>query len=333
MGQPKKVADIDMMVVPGLLERLQTRQLGPEDYALLERVVERLLWLTGLVREGRTKLARLQRLLGFSRSEKTAAVLGRQGTDGESTEDGSGPEDSPNPGGAGGGAPRPEVGSAPAGTGGSAGDTAKKPETEEGTKPKVKGHGRRPVSAYRAAQHCKVPHESLRSGQICPACGQGTLFELEPAHFLRIFGHAPLFALCWDCQRLRCSARGLIHTARAPQEARGGKYDESAASMIGALRYGCGMPHHRLEQLQADLHTPVPASTQWEVVETAVPALEPVHCELVRQAAQGFRRPGRVPRAAWTGAHRGRSAGAGSASTRARSPGRARSRARPRSSR
>jgi len=287
MGQPKKVADIDMKVVAGLLERLRTRQLGPEDYALLERVVQRLLWLSGLVREGRTKLARLQRLLGFSKSEKTAAVLGPQGAKGDSTGDGNGPEDPPDPGGAGGGAPGPEAGAAPGGTGGSAEDTGKKPQTEGRTKPKVKGHGRRPVSAYRAAQHFEVPHESLRPGQTCPACGQGTLFELEPAHFLRIFGQAPLCALCWDCQRLRCSACGLIHTARAPHEAQGDKYDESAASMMAALRYGCGMPHHRLEQLQADLHTPVPASTQWEVVEAAVSALEPVHGELVRQAAQG----------------------------------------------
>jgi hypothetical protein len=57
--------------------------------------------------------------------------------------------------------------------------------------------------------------------------------------------------------------------------------------MIALLRYRAGMPHHRLEQLQEDLDVPVPASTQWEVVEERAEDLRPVHDELTRQGAQG----------------------------------------------
>jgi hypothetical protein len=276
MRETKKVAEVDMGAVPGLLERLRARQLGSEDYALIEQMVERLLWLTRLVREGRTKLARLQRMLGFSRSEKTAAVLDRPAEDGGSGND-DGSDDPPAPGG---GAADPAP--APAPPDAPRDDTAR----PAGPKPKVKGHGRRPVFAYENARHIEVAHESLRPGDTCPGCNRGKLYVLDPAHHLRIFGQAPLVALCWDCQRLRCSSCGLVHTARAPEEAQGGKYSESAASVIATLCYGNGMPFHRLEQYQADLQTPVPASTQWEIVAEAAQAVEPVHGELVRQAAQ-----------------------------------------------
>jgi transposase len=87
--------------------------------------------------------------------------------------------------------------------------------------------------------------------------------------------------------RLRCHGCGEVFTARAPAEAQGPKYHESAVSMMSLLRYRAGMPLHRLEQLQGHLGTPVPASTQWEVVRDRAPALEPVYAELARLAAQG----------------------------------------------
>jgi len=33
--------------------------------------------------------------------------------------------------------------------------------------------------------------------------------------------------------------------------------------MIALLRYGCGLPHFRLEGLQASLYVPLPDATQW----------------------------------------------------------------------
>ena len=45
------------------------------------------------------------------------------------------------------------------------------------------------------------------------------------------------------------------------------KYDATAGSMIGLLKYGSGLPFNRLEGLQGDLGVPLPASTQWDVVE------------------------------------------------------------------
>jgi len=63
--------------------------------------------------------------------------------------------------------------------------------------------------------------------------------------------------------------------------------DESAAAMIGLLKYGCGLPFDRIERLERGLALPLPAGTQWTVVSGAAPSLMPVFAELVRQAAQG----------------------------------------------
>ena len=53
------------------------------------------------------------------------------------------------------------------------------------------------------------------------------------------------------------------------------------------LKYGSGMPFHRAETLQENLGVPLPASTQWDIVEDQADRAEPVFAELFRQAAQG----------------------------------------------
>jgi len=65
------------------------------------------------------------------------------------------------------------------------------------------------------------------------------------------------------------------------------KYDTTVASMIGLLKYGSGLPFNRLQGLQGNLEVPLPASTQWEIVEDAAAKLQPAYQELIRQAAQG----------------------------------------------
>jgi transposase len=138
------------------------------------------------------------------------------------------------------------------------------------------------------ARHIGVPHETLHAGDRCPRCGRGKLHRLaEPARHLRLFGQAPLIAICWDCERTRCGACGEVFTACPPPEARGPKYAESAASMMALLRYGTGLPLHRLSWLQASLGVPLPASTQWEVVLERAAVLVPIYEELVRRAAGG----------------------------------------------
>jgi len=47
------------------------------------------------------------------------------------------------------------------------------------------------------------------------------------------------------------------------------------------------MPFHRLQRLEQNLAIPLPAATQWEIVEEAAELIRPAYEELIRQAAQG----------------------------------------------
>ena len=76
-------------------------------------------------------------------------------------------------------------------------------------------------------------------------------------------------------------------SAPTPAEIGERKYDETAASMIALMKYGCGLPFNRIEGLEKDLGIPLPAATQWEVVHEAAGHLTSAHEELIRQAAQG----------------------------------------------
>jgi hypothetical protein len=269
-SQSPKIVEVELARVQRALQRVEaTLGHDDEDYELLKDLAQSYQLLLQLVRQRGTTIARLRRLAGFVNSEKTADVLESQ--------QGTGNQD---PGG---------------GADGEAAATATDNDTS-GTPPparkkrrkKAKGHGRLPASAYPNAQHVAVPHPDLRVGDRCPSCGRGKLYRLsEPARFLRIVGQAPLVAVCYDCERLRCGGCGTVFTAPAPQEARGPKYSETAVSMMALLRYGAGMPLNRLDQLQSALQTPVPSSTQWDVVNESASVFKPVHQAMERRAAQG----------------------------------------------
>ena len=94
-------------------------------------------------------------------------------------------------------------------------------------------------------------------------------------------------ATVYELERLRCNACGQIFTAEEPEGIGPEKYDETAAAMIAQLKYGSGVPFHRLEKMEDLMGIPLPASTQWEVVEEAAALMKPAHKELIRQAAQG----------------------------------------------
>ena len=155
-------------------------------------------------------------------------------------------------------------------------------------KTKQKGHGRNGAAAYRGAEKIRVPHGSLGHGDACPDCGEGKVYtQADPRVLVRVKGMAPLRATVYELGRLRCHLCGKVFTAEAPEGVGTEKYDETAASMIGLLKYGTGIPFYRLQRLEASLGIPLPAATQWEVVQRAAGLLEAAWEELIRQGAQG----------------------------------------------
>jgi transposase len=263
---------LDVAELDALLERIQPA-ISAEDHTRLTAVVSTLLEVTRLSRQRGATIARLRRMLGQTSSEKTANVVGAEGNaaptgDAAPTTSGQEPADA---------APENEATLKPANDAGG--------PAAAGDKPRRKGHGRIAGSAYQG-KTVAVPHPTLGKGMRCPACAHGSLYELPtPCSTVRIFGQPPLVALRWDCESLRCNGCQRVFTAPLPEQARGPKHDETAAAVMVVLRYGMGMPLHRLETMQQWLGVPVPASTQWEVAKGHLPDVLPVYEVLAQLAA------------------------------------------------
>jgi transposase len=163
-----------------------------------------------------------------------------------------------------------------------AGATVTEPEKN------MPGHGRNGAETFAGARNVAIAHQKLTHGDRCPECGQGNVYaQKEPKVLVRVIGQAPLAATVYSLERLRCGACGQVFTAQEPQGVGAEKYDETAAAMIALLKYGSGTPFYRLEQLEQQLGIPLPAATQWEIVEEAAELIKPARDELIRQAAQG----------------------------------------------
>jgi hypothetical protein len=162
------------------------------------------------------------------------------------------------------------------------------PAGTEEPQAKRPGHGRNPASCYRGAEQIQVPHPELQSGDPCPECPKGRVYPLaEPAVLVRVVGMSPPSAKVVALDRLRCNGCGEVFKAPPPEGTGTEKYDATATSMVGLLRYGAGTPFYRLAKLHAGLVVPLPFATQWKLVNKAAGLLDPAFEDLTTQAAQG----------------------------------------------
>jgi transposase len=242
------------------MERVESHSLQEQDYTLILGMAQTILFLSRIIEEKRGSIRRLLRMLFGPKTESSKKVLKPKE-----------PDENAQP---------CEQSSSPAPSAQS--DSPASPPS------KKKGHGRNGAQAYTGAQKIFVRHETYKSGDPCPECPNGRLHPLrEPSVVVRVVGKAPLDAVIYELERLRCSPCGKIFTATMPSACAQPKYDFTAGTMIALLKYGSGFPFHRLEKLQQALGIPLPASTQWEVVEKAADLIHPVFLELIVEAAQG----------------------------------------------
>jgi len=245
----KRVNEDELKAV---IERARNSALSEGECADLRGVVETLAFVVRELDEKNLSLRRLRSLFGLSNSEKLSSIL---------------PPSEPEPP--------------------SESEDAAEEQPEE--KPPAKGHGRNGADAYTGAERVKVPHQCLGSGDGCPTCRRGKVYEQRhrPRLLVRVEGQAPLKATVYELQTFRCNLCGEVFVAKPPDGVSDAKYDATAAAMIGLLKYGSGLPAYRIEQLEKHLGIPLPASTQWDVVKEAASDLGPVYEELIRVAAQG----------------------------------------------
>jgi len=253
-GSPERI-DLDRSELEAILERAKTAALSQAEYDKLHAAMETLIYLTQELEKNRVSVQRLKQLLFGTTTEKTQKLMEKILDEGEKKKH-------------------------------SSDDAAEGKEVEN--RQKAKGHGRNGADKYTGADKVCVPHESLKPGDACPNCKKGTVYEsVKPGRLVRIRGQAPLGATVYELQKLRCNLCGQIFTAQAPPDVGSDKYDAESASMIALLKYGSGLPFNRLEGLQGGLGIPLPAATQWEIVERSAGVIEPVFEEMIRQAAQG----------------------------------------------
>jgi transposase len=267
MATKVSAIEIDMTALEDALRRAEKR-LDEKDYAILRAVVDAYDTIAELVDDKNATIARLRKLLFGSRTEKTRAVVGGKEADAAVSRESSG---------------TPPAAEADAKTASSSALSVASTE-----KPQRKGHGRNGADAYAGAEKVVVPHESLRPGDACPQCGQGTVYATgRPGVLVRLVGRSPIQATIYELEKLRCNLCSVVFTADPPDGAGAEKYDATSGTMIALLKYGSGMPFNRMEGLQANTGVPLPASTQWEIVRTKAEKIEPVFEELIRQAADG----------------------------------------------
>jgi len=263
MSKQPTIIELDMDELKDLLERAEAA-LDEKDYETIKAVVESYAYIANLVGEKDITIARLRKMLFGASTEKKATVTGG-GRESEAPplHDAEGARDS-------------------------AGEADSEAAPQHDPLAPSKGHGRNGADAYHGAEKIEVPHESLRPGDACPDCTQGTVYEVSrPGVLVRISGQAPVQAKVYRLQKLRCNLCGKVFTAQPPEGVGSRKYDATAGSMIGLLKYGSGMPFNRMEGLQGNLGIPLPASTQWDIIHAQARHLEPVYAELLRQAAAG----------------------------------------------
>lgn len=152
--------------------------------------------------------------------------------------------------------------------------------------PAKPGHGRNGAQAYINSPVVEIDPPGLKSGDPCPQCTEGKVYDTLPKVVVKVVGQPPLTATVFKLRQLRCRLCDATFTGVLPEGASAPKYDPSCASMLVLLRYGSGMPFYRLEGLQASLNVPLPDATQWEIVSKALPAPQAVFNELIVQAAQ-----------------------------------------------
>jgi transposase len=266
MSTKPTMIELNMGELEETLRRAETA-LSQEDYARLKLLAESYACLTGLVGDKNTSIARLRKLLFGAKTEKTAAVVGHR-SDSQATRD--------------------ATVSMPSSEDNACVATPSTTDEEKAAKQPAKGHGRNGADAYSGAVNVIVRHPSLQPGDDCPHCVEGVVYAVKnPGVLVRLVGQSPIQATVYELQKLRCNLCGDVFTAEPPEGVGSEKCDATAGSMIAMLKYSMGVPFNREEKFQEGMGIPLPASTQWDIVEAKAEKIAPAFEELIRQAANG----------------------------------------------
>ena len=261
------IIELEMDELEDILRRVETKQLEDGDSETIKAVFRAYVHLTKTLKDKNVSMNRLRKMLFGATTEKTSAILGKDADSSTS--------------------PSPADENASSDSGEHTIETQETPE-RPGEKVCPKVTVATAPTPTRARIRSKCGMNLFSRAMLARSAEKGTVYETNrPGVLVRLTGQPPVGALVYYLQKLRCNLCGTLFTADPPEGVGTEKYDATVGSMIALLKYGTGVPFNREEQLQKNLGIPLPASTQWEIVEAQAERSEPVFGELIRQAADG----------------------------------------------
>ncbi len=273
MAKGDEIPKTNAAEIEHLIERFRgsNHNLKPSDAELIERLLRTVIMLLNLLERKNLSIKKLRAMIFGPRTEKSkpgriASEEKLERAEEEESEEARATTES-----------------------GSAPEIDQRESAESAGKPKRKGHGRRPASAYGSAKVVSCRVEDYKTGDHCPdpLC-KGRLYDRkEPVMLLQFVGQPLITATKYEREVLRCATCLEQYVAPLPAGVRDERFDATADATIALMRYGGGMPWYRQSGLQAMCGTPLSESVLWERCEAAADAALGVFLLLKRLGADG----------------------------------------------
>ena len=133
--------------------------------------------------------------------------------------------------------------------------------------PAIKGHGRLSHAAYTHTVEHQLLITDLKAGDPCPLLCGGKLYCFDPGVIVRIKGQNLAVVHKYWVNKLRCASCSHLIKADVPEDIGNEKYDAAFKAILVLQKYYVAIPFYRQAYFQSLLCVPLPASTQWQLIE------------------------------------------------------------------
>ncbi len=262
-----KIIEMSEQQIDALKEIIDELALSGEDKAAITYGLNLIIWLPKLILEQRISLHRLQLML-FGKT--ASAKKSKSGNDNKTGND-----------------QKPDDNQTSLDNKESANDedldsTATSDLDDE---PQTSGRtGRKPHKDYNATDHF-IPHEALKSGDLCPEKCGGKVYDFEPQTIIRINGQMDACANRYIIETKRCNLCGELFRPELPEHIGDDKYDGKFKAQLAVQKYFMGTPSYRQAFFQSSINIPVPHTTQWYLNEDVAGCAIPIFNFLCQLAA------------------------------------------------
>src|SRR5262249_27445099 len=163
----------------------------------------------------------------------------------------------------------------------------KNEKSEIEARPKRRGHGRNPASAYQGARKVYCRHPELISGSPCPAPNcTGKVYRVSRPHgFIQFTGQPVISATHYLQEVVRCLLCGKEYEAPLPEGVKPQKYDETADAAIAINKQLAASQFYRMSGLQRMCQIPLSESALFSRCEVVAEVLLPIYKEMEKDAA------------------------------------------------